>query len=181
MEQLGSMLDFGCGCGRVARCWAGLTRTKVCGTDYNADLVAWCAANLKFGEFGVNSLAGPLKYQDGRFDVVYAISVFTHLPLELQLSWIDELVRVTAPGGHLYITVLGTHHQSKMSAAEWEAFGRGEMIVQWDRYPGTNICRVFHSEKYFRENLARGVTVVDFVPGGAEDADHQDVFLLRKG
>ncbi len=186
METLGSILDFGCGCGRVARFWAGLKKTKVFGTDYNPELVAWCRENLRFGKFGVNGLAGRLDHPDDSFDFVYAISVFTHLPQPMQKPWLDELLRVTAPGGHLYITVLGTQHRAKMSAAEWESFTRGGMIEQWEGYPGTNICRVFHSEKYFRERLvgegrgAAGVRVVDFVPGGAEDADRQDAFLLRK-
>jgi SAM-dependent methyltransferase len=185
MESLGSILDFGCGCGRVARFWAGLTKTRVCGTDYNPDLVAWCRDNLAFGEFSVNGLSGRLDYPDGRFDLVYSISVFTHLTEDLQRSWLDELIRVTAPGGHLYITVLGTQHRPKMSDAEWKRFTGGEMIVQWEGHPGTNICRVFHPEKYFRERLVRegrgaAVEVVEFAAGGAEDADRQDVFLLKK-
>ena len=69
---------------------------------------------------------------------------------------------------------------SPAAAVTMRATATNGMIVQWAGYPGTNICRVFHSEKYFREELAGGVTVVDFVPGGAEDADRQDVFLLRK-
>lgn len=184
MESLGAILDFGCGCGRVARCWAVLKRTKVYGTDYNPKLVAWCREHLGFGEFSVNGLSGRLDFPDGKFDFVYAISVFTHLPEPLQARWLDELVRVTAPGGLLYITVLGTRHREKMSAVEWERFTAGGLIVQWASYPGTNICRVFHSEGYVREELlprlSRRVEVVEFSPGGAEDADHQDAFLLRK-
>jgi cyclopropane fatty-acyl-phospholipid synthase-like methyltransferase len=185
MESLGSILDFGCGCGRVARFWAGLANARVCGTDYNPALAGWCRDNLTFGEFTVNGLTGRLGYPDGRFDFVYAISVFTHLDAELQRVWLDELVRVTAPGGLLYVTVLGTQHRSKMSEREWARYSAGEMIVQWGGYRGTNICRVFHSERYFRERLVgeglgTAVSVLDFVPGGAEDADRQDVFLLRK-
>ena len=47
----------------------------------------------------VNELAPPLRYEDGQFDLVYAISVFTHLPHDLERAWIDELGRITAPGG----------------------------------------------------------------------------------
>src|SRR5579872_4792632 len=34
IEGLGSILDFGCGCGRVLRNWHSLTGVRVCGTDY---------------------------------------------------------------------------------------------------------------------------------------------------
>ena len=51
MNGLGAMLDFGVGCGRVARYWKKLEGVGVFGTDYNGDAVAWCSRNLTFGTF----------------------------------------------------------------------------------------------------------------------------------
>lgn len=51
-----------------------------------------------------------LSYQDGTFDLVVSISVIEHIYEEFD-SAIDEMVRVTRPGGHLYLTfpVAGEH------------------------------------------------------------------------
>ncbi len=53
---LGSLLDFGCGSGRVARQWAGLPEVAIHGCDYNADAIAWCQANLPFASWAANRL-----------------------------------------------------------------------------------------------------------------------------
>jgi SAM-dependent methyltransferase len=97
IDSFESILDFGCGCGRVTRHFHSLKHARVYGTDYNTQLVDWCKENLKFGEFGVNDLKPPLAYGDGKFDLVYAFSVFTHLPESLQQPWLSELGRVTKP------------------------------------------------------------------------------------
>ena len=62
-------LDFGCGCGRVLRHWAGLEGPAIHGSDYYERLVGWCAANLPFVTASVNDLAPPLRYDDGHIEV----------------------------------------------------------------------------------------------------------------
>ena len=101
-----AILDFGCGCGCVLRRWRRLD-ARVYGTDINSRAIKWCRANLPFVEVGVNALAPPLRYADASCDFVYALSVFTHLPVETQLAWRDELRRVVRPGGHLLLTLHG--------------------------------------------------------------------------
>ena len=75
---MGSILDFGCGCGRVVRWWRDLP-AEIHGSDFNPTLVRWCRENLPFGVFEVNRPEPPLPYPDDSFDLVYALSVLTHL------------------------------------------------------------------------------------------------------
>ena len=109
IERNDAVLDFGCGCGRVMRWWKDLEGPRLHGTDYNPYLVDWCRRNLPFADFSVNDLEPGLDFPDGEFDLVYSYSVFTHLPREMQRPWLDELVRVTRPGGHLVLTFHGEH------------------------------------------------------------------------
>lgn len=51
-----SILDFGCGCGRVIRRWRSITPAVLYGTDYNPQLVEWCRHNLPFAKFQSNTL-----------------------------------------------------------------------------------------------------------------------------
>ena len=78
-----AVLDFGCGCGRVLRYWRDHSG-PVTGSDRDDAAVGWCARNLPFSRVERNNLAPPLPFADSTFDLVYALSVFTHLTEELQ-------------------------------------------------------------------------------------------------
>jgi SAM-dependent methyltransferase len=180
IERLESILDFGCGAGRVLRCWKDLNGPALYGTDYNPELIAWCEANLPFVAFRVNRLNGGVDFSAASFDLVYAFSVFTHLSESGQSSWITELSRILKPGGHLFLTTHGAHYLSQLSPENQERFRDGRLVVLGSRREGSNDCAVYHPESYVRRTLARDLEVVDFVPEGARGNPWQDAYLLRK-
>lgn len=180
IEQFESVLDFGCGVGRIMRHWRMTHGPQWHGTDYNPELINWCRNNLKFAEFRVNTLSGQLPYEAESFDFIYVFSVFTHLNEPLQFFWINELSRVLKPGGYLYFTTHGEHYLSGVTAAEREQFLAGKLVIREEHRSGENACAVFHPVSYVREKLARELNVVDFVPGGRETDTLHDVHLLKK-
>jgi SAM-dependent methyltransferase len=177
--QTRALLDFGCGCGRVARHWQRL-QAEVHGCDFNRRLVGWCRRHLRFARFEGNALRPPLPYPDGRFDLVYALSVFTHLPEDLQGPWMDELRRVLAPGGHVILSVHGRRYVDELSPAERERFEEGRLVVRQEGSAGTNVCGAYHPFEYVRQTLARAFTLVDYRPEGAQGNPRQDLVLLRR-
>jgi SAM-dependent methyltransferase len=179
VRTFGSLLDFGCGCGRVIRHFRADV-PDLHGSDYNPALVRWCRGALPFARFETNRLSPPLDYSEGQFDFVYAISVFTHLTESLQHSWIRELERILAPGGLLAITTKGRSRLDSLDDEELKRFEAGELVVQDARYEGRNLCAAFHPERYVRERLAGSLEVLDFVPAVPGGAHSQDVFLLQK-
>jgi len=180
IDKFDAILDFGCGCGRVIRHWRSLGVGKLFGTDYNPDLIGWCKQNLEFAQFMVNDLSPPLSYDDSTFDFVYALSVFTHLPETLQLSWMKELARVLRPGGFLLVTTHGEHYLPELTPDEQERFRRGQLVVRSEELAGMNVCGVIHPEKYVRDELAKGFAIIDFIPEAAKGNPYQDIFLLKK-
>lgn len=180
MEQFGSVLDFGCGVGRIIRHWNGAQRPVLHGTDYNAELIEWCSANLKSFAFRVNTLSGTLPYDSETFDFIYSFSVFTHLREPLQFHWLDELKRVLKPGGYIYLTTHGEHYLTGLNSSEQEQFRRGELVVREEQESGSNRCAVFHPPSYVRDTLARGLVVTDFIACGADGDSMHDVHLLQK-
>ena len=105
-REIGAVLDWGVGCGRVARHIAPGLGDRFFGCDIDADNIAWCKANLP-GSYKPSLLEPPLPYADNSFDVIYGISVFTHLRENWELRWLEELHRVLRPGGVLLMTVHG--------------------------------------------------------------------------
>ena len=180
MEELAALLDFGCGCGRVTRHWVGLDGTAVHGADANEHAISWCRANLSFARFASNGLAPPLDHGDESFDLVYALSVFTHLPEDLQHAWVRELTRLLRPGGFLLLTTHGERYRGRLAPPEQAIFDAGGLVVRWPEGAGTNLCSAFHPSSYVKERLAAGLEVAEFVPEGAKGNPHQDLYLLRK-
>jgi SAM-dependent methyltransferase len=180
MENFEAVLDFGCGCGRIMRHWKSLTGHHLYGTDYNPDLVGWCQRELGgIAEFKRNQLTPPLDYEDEKFDFIYAISVFTHLTEALQYAWMNELTRVLKPGGLLLLTVHGESRLYQLEPEEQQRFLSGQLVIKHEAAEGTNVCGAYHPAQWVRDNLAKGLEVVDFIPRGARNAN-QDIFLLRK-
>ena len=179
MNRFDAILDFGCGCGRVMRHWKTLNGPRLFGTDYNPYLISWCQRALPFAQFSTNALSPPLVYADAQFDLIYTISIFTHLEEALQLTWMAELSRLLRPGGVLLVTVHGATHIHSLPLAQQQQFTAGELVVYSPELSGSNHCATYHPERYVRDILARDFRVIDFIPSGAKDAN-QDVFLLQK-
>ena len=115
----GSILDWGCGPARVIRHLPGFIKDGTFyGTDYNRESIAWCSANFTDIYFHSNDLMPGLIYNKEMFDLVYGISIFTHLSKEAHEAWLNELIRVLKPGGILFITVHGNSFREKLTPPE---------------------------------------------------------------
>lgn len=191
------VLDFGCGPGRVLR-WLP-REVDGWGVDLDADRIAWCQEALsppfRFATCGTNP---HLPFEDRRFDLVYAGSVFTHLS-ELADAWLLELLRVTEPGGLLYLTIHDRASIEFCRAAAPEAPSRALTGFAWpeetearfrdwsDRLgvdlDGFTIGRgylaqVFYDRGAIRRHWGRYAEVVSVVPEAF--AGHQSAVVLRR-
>jgi SAM-dependent methyltransferase len=180
IDELEAILDWGCGCGRILRHWVALDGTRVQGCDINPKMVAWCDANLPFAEVTVNDISPPLPYPDASLDLVYALSVLTHLPEDLQHAWVRECRRILKPDGRLLFSTMGEHYLTlqRLTESERRSFEAGNLVVLYEGAPGTSLCSAYHPPAYVREELAKGFDTVAFRPA-AEDGRH-DLHLLRK-
>ena len=179
IRDLAAILDFGCGCGRVIRHWAGL-KAAVHGCDYNQRSIRWCRRRLTFARFEANELSPPLPYRDGQFDLVYALSVFTHLPEPLMFAWMREMERVVKAGGFLVISTHGERCLGQLTPEQQAQFRSGSAVVTDQESAGTNRCGVYMPETYIRTHFTGGFRVVDFLPEGAKGNPPQDLVLFQK-
>jgi SAM-dependent methyltransferase len=101
-----SILDFGCGCGRLGRMFKGHPG-KVTGCDVDGRLVDWVNNNLSHMVAVRTEPAEPLPFEDDSFDGVISVSVFSHLDENTQKLYLGELQRVSASGAYLFLTTHG--------------------------------------------------------------------------
>jgi SAM-dependent methyltransferase len=118
-EQYDFVLDFGCGCGRMARrlaLAAAPMPERYVGVDLHAGMIAWANKNLasRLPQFtfihqdvfnpGFNpdpSLPRTARFpvEDGSISLLLAISVFTHLTQDQTATYLDEVRRVLRADG----------------------------------------------------------------------------------
>ncbi|MBZ0257067.1 class I SAM-dependent methyltransferase, partial [bacterium] len=108
MRSIKSMLDWGCGSGRLIGFFAEYSGIpNIYGCDIDSEAVAWCHSNYPIQKFAKIPLMPPTKYAEDKFDLIISFSVLTHLEREAQLAWLKEMERILKPGGLLLATVHG--------------------------------------------------------------------------
>ncbi|HEY5379561.1 MAG TPA: class I SAM-dependent methyltransferase [Pseudolabrys sp.] len=177
-----SILDFGCGCGRVLSQLKYPQTTELHGCDYNPKLIKWCNKLVPSAKLAVNHLAPPLPYDSGKFDFIYAISTFTHWSVALQKQWIAELTRVLSPASLLLITTHGESYRNEFLKAEQrDSFDKGEPVVRRPGSSGSNRCAAFQPLSFVKNELLKDYLKLDvFLPGGVSGNYGQDTYLVRK-
>jgi SAM-dependent methyltransferase len=167
LDEMSAILDLGCGCGRIARWWADLDGPRVFGSDYDERLTAWCQANLPFVTVETNEDVPPSRFAGSSFDLVYAISLFTHLSVDAQDLWIGEVRRVLRPGGVLLVTLHGHLFANQLSRRERLSFAAGRAVVREAHRSGEETCAAFHPPRYVRRRLLApgGFDRVSMTPG----------------
>ncbi|OSC43003.1 class I SAM-dependent methyltransferase [Mycobacterium decipiens] len=180
------ILDFGCGCGRVIQNFRDPAKPcNLYATDIDPDLVSWGKSNLSDIRWSVNSHHAPSPFNDNSFDLIYCVSVFTHLDEDLQHEWLRELQRIARPGSTLILTVHGGHHIGALDASYrneirqrgflyiTSAEGRLKLDGLPDFYQST-----YHTKEYIHKVWSQYFDIVDYVERGINN--DQDAVLLRK-
>jgi len=179
-----SLLDWGSGCGRMARYFVNSEISLTC-ADIDQRNLEWCESNLGFktillseeteGLLGVN-----------RFDVVIGISVLSHLDQAYQIKWLFELAKSLKPNG---CAILSTHGVCsalrRLSNGEFSQFlGDGF----WDAGPNQSLADVdaqnnSYKDTYTSLNFIVSNWLQDFELVKVYEAvigNHQDLVILKK-
>ena len=189
LQDHSEILDFGAGCGRVLR-WllpdAPSSAWTAC--DIDASAIEWVRQNLRSAEALVSHTWPPLPFDDGRFDLVLGYSVFTHLPVDHQDAWLEELRRVTRPGGLLLLTVHGpsayrnastrsTFHKEHQGAFEQQGFIYWSNDYWKDHFPAY-YQTAYHDPSYILRHWTRWLDVVKVMERAAYP--NHDVVVARR-
>lgn len=188
-EEL-EVLDFGCGCARVlAHFFCEDTKWKFTGTDIDSDAIDWARKNFPGkASWDINDKRPPLPYASRRFDVVFAISLFTHFDEDMQFDWLQELHRVLSVDGILICSVHGKPVWDKATPFGNRLHnvmnGKGFYFLQ-SNSGIRNLAGLpdfyqtaFHSEEYVRNNWGDLFHIVDY--SDCAIGNHQTAVVLRK-
>lgn len=191
-EQIGrslgefrSILDWGCGCGRITRHLGRIEGPRVVGADIDADNVAWCREHLDGADFHRLALDPPSGLASADFDLVVGHSVMTHLREHDQFSWLEELRRLCAPDAVVLLTINGPTSLWWSQAAdevlgEWAQTGISDRVVdpalEGHISDSSYYRATFHRTEYVRERWAQFFRIEQVLPAFSQI---QDLVLMR--
>ncbi|WP_341197215.1 class I SAM-dependent methyltransferase [Hyphomonas chukchiensis] len=99
------VMDFGCAWGRILRYWLrDLPAQNLYGSDVQERLMAFARRDVPDCNYAINNPSPPSQMASDSFDLIYAFSVFSHLPADVADPWIDEFARILKPGGIACLT-----------------------------------------------------------------------------
>ncbi len=102
------LLEFACGFGCVTRHLKNaMPKAEVTSSDIHPKALDFISQNIDVKTF--QSVSEPENFDAGKgsFDVVFALSFFSHMPQRTWTLWLQQLMSHVAPGGHLIFTTHG--------------------------------------------------------------------------
>jgi SAM-dependent methyltransferase len=176
----GRWLDFGCGSGRmlVPLRRAGIEDLR--GVDVDQDAIRWLRRRYGRERFIVSPARPPLSFPSASFDVVLAISVFSHMDEEMQVSWLAEMARLLRPGGLLIASTHGRDlvvTRGDLGPAEIERLDRSGFLFAPGGGP-FNEDSAFHTPQYLARTWGRWFECRASLPRGL--MGYQDLSIWER-
>lgn len=185
------VLDFGCGCGRVIRFLAyERFRGELIGCDIDPEAIAWCRDNIDVATFFVSTFTPPLYYPNDHFDFIYSISIFTHLSEADQFAWLDELRRISRPGGMLILTTQGQNKNWEQLPSDVKAelrergiwYDKNNVYFEESKTYGFKFPEAFkltyHTHNYIRQRWSDYFEILEIADRAISYS--QDAIVLRR-
>jgi SAM-dependent methyltransferase len=177
------ILDWGCGPARLLRHLPEVLNNNCSffGVDYNAETIKWCQEHIKGISFAKNNITPPLPYHAAQFDVIYGISIFTHLSAANHAPWFNELTRVLKSGGVLLLTTHGEAFKAIMTEKEKADFEAHQLVVRDNVVEGHRVFSSFQPPVFMQTLFETSCEVLHHKKGQLESWGlNQDTWIIRK-
>jgi SAM-dependent methyltransferase len=117
----------------------------------------------------------PLGLEYGTFDLIWAISVFTHLT-DNSHAWLLELHRLLRPDGLLIATYIGRQHSELLTGEPWDEDSVGRNVLRHNQPTARGGPMILMSDWWVREHWGRVFEIVEI----AHDVHAMSWAAMRK-
>jgi SAM-dependent methyltransferase len=119
-ETIESLLDFGCGHGRITRAFKeAFPNARLAACDIDRDGVEFCAATFGATPYYSSPVLAEIEIGE-RFDLVFCGSVFTHLSLEKWPKLLSVLYSALAQDAVLVFSTHGRYVAHRLRSGEYQ-------------------------------------------------------------
>lgn len=178
-----SILDIGCGLGRVSTKLAGLyPGARITGCDVIEEMII---SNQKRHP-GMNwipvKVNQPIPVPDSSVDLAFALSVITHLSEESINFLFSDVSRILSKNGVFLFTTIGQFYADhKLVDHELADFTSGKPVYRGNVPNTSRLFTSYHPDSYMKKLLAPFFTILDEEEGAdLQLAGSQKIWIVRK-
>lgn len=178
-----SILDWGCGTGRVTRHLpAYFPETSITGIDANPICIDWLQNNIP----SINWVSGSYQIENnhlpGRYDVLIALSVLTHLPAADQPIWMKQLHSQIETNGLMWMSTHGAHYYHQLTPKQYQQLLEKGIITLGNPQGGSRGMRTYHTYEGMQQLIQKDWELILYYNGAKFPGilGGQDAWLLKK-
>lgn len=176
------LLDWGCGTARVVQFMPQLLPPAICyGADINSKRIEWNRkyfTNILFDIIEDNALP----YPTAHFNLVYGISVFTHIHHSEQEHWLKELQRILTEKGIAIVSTHGSNYYGHLNSNQLSILAKEGAYTNNYKEKGHRLMTTYNNPNQFRTMAEKYFEILEYYNGKTHPAKlgGQDVWVLRR-
>jgi SAM-dependent methyltransferase len=180
----GCVLEWGCGVSRITRhihkfIDAG---SSIYACDINPLMIEWNSKYITQISFTTINHEPPTHYEGEKFDLVFAVSVLTHIDTNNQENWLKEINRILKPGGIFLFTTHGKNYFSQLLLKEAKELEKSGAYTRNYFTRGHRMVTTYNKPEPFNILLGKYFEVMEFHDGSIDKSrtGGQDLWIVRK-
>jgi len=178
------VMEWGCGVARIVRHLPSILPDDagIFACDINGEMIKWDKENIEGIEFSRIGHLPPTGYSFGQFNIIYAISVFTHIDGREHLPWILEMHRILIRGGIFLFTTHGKNFYHQLAGNELKQLTEEGYFTRSYPDKGHRMMTTYNEANQFRTMISTFFEVLEFHDGQVdhEKTGGQDLWIIRK-
>lgn len=181
-NNIKNIYEWGCGPMRVLRHLPENFKNKnieFYGSDYNSKTIKWAKENFCDIKLSLNKLSPPLPFESMQFDVIYSISVFTHLSQKLSYEFADDIYRLLKKNGIFISTFHGDFCKKHLTSAEQKKFLNDEYIERGRVKEGSRLFSSYHPKSFIMDCFSK-FEILEHKKCNKDQFFPQDWYVFKK-
>lgn len=176
------ILDWGSGTGRVIRHIPHIHRGAICyGADIDCNIIQWCRQFIDAVYFDCIENQ-TLPYPSNYFNLVYGISVLTHIDYTETTHWLNELSRVLQPNGIAILSTHGAHYFHQLNQQQKRQLQTEGAFSNSFKQEGNRSKTTYHEADHLKKMIQEHFTIEHFWEGNQfpQKMGGQDCWVIKK-
>jgi ubiquinone/menaquinone biosynthesis C-methylase UbiE len=178
------ILEWGCGVARIIRHIPVYVDKDsiVYGADINTGMIEWNVNNIPNVTFQKIDYCPPTSFHDNQFNLVFALSVFTHIEVNFQAKWVAEIHRIISENGIFLFTTHGNKYNINLDEDEKKALDiQGALTIDY-KQKGHRMMSTYNNYENFKMIVENYFEILEYYNGEEypEKVGGQDLWIVRK-